>query len=185
MHSTISNTLYIVTSGTNGKVLQSIDGGSSFSDISFGLPNIGKNVIVHQGRNTDNPLYVGTILGVYYKDDTMSTWLPYDINLPNVSVTDLEINLEDSKLLAGTYGRGVWQTDIPIQVPPNDIKLVQIQDPSSTLNCNPSITPKIEINNNGSNAITTATFNYTIDSTPYNFSWTGNLAPGENTIVSL
>ena len=55
-------------------------------------------------RNTDNPLYVGTSLGVYYRDDSMSSWSPFDTNLPNVSVRDLEINLEDAKLIAATYG---------------------------------------------------------------------------------
>lgn len=43
----------------------------------------------------------------------MAQWEPFDTNLPNVSVRDLEINLIDSKLIAATYGRGIWQTDIP------------------------------------------------------------------------
>jgi hypothetical protein len=66
-------------------------------------------------QNSLNPLYVGTTLGVYYKDDSMTTWANFDDNLPNVSVTDLEINLVDSKIIAGTYGRGAWQCNIPVQ----------------------------------------------------------------------
>ena len=45
----------------------------------------------------------------------MSTWANFDDNLPNVSVNDLEINLVDNKIIAGTYGRGAWQCNIPSQ----------------------------------------------------------------------
>lgn len=115
VHSSNSNIIYITTSGTSGDAFISTDGGNSFSAIAAGLPAIGKNIIVHQGQNTLNPLYVGTTLGVFYKDDSMATWANFDDNLPNVSVTDLEINLVDYKIIAGTFGRGVWQCNIPSQ----------------------------------------------------------------------
>ena len=113
VHSTNSNIVYITTSGTSGDAFISTDGGNSFSTIAAGLPAIGKNIIVHQGQNSLNPLYVGTSLGVFYKDDSMATWANFDDNLPNVSVSDLEINLIDHKIIAATYGRGVWQCTIP------------------------------------------------------------------------
>ena len=185
VHSTNSNIVYITTSGTGGQVRKSTDGGVNFVDFSTGLPSIGKNCIVHQARNTDNPLYVGTSLGVYYRDDSMSSWAPFETNLPNVSVTDLEINVEDAKLIAGTYGRGVWQTNIPVEVPANDIKLVQIQNPTIGVSCGSSIIPQIEVNNNGSNNITSVTVNYTIDGIPNTFNWSGNIAPTSNQVIDL
>lgn len=185
VHSTVSNIVYLVTEGASGKVLKSTDGGVSFTDFSTGLPFIGKNCIVHQGRNTDNPLYVGTALGVYYRDDTMSSWSPFDTNLPNVSVTDLEINLEDAKLIAATYGRGVWQTNIPVQVPANDLKFVSIQNPGINISCGSSIMPQVEVKNNGTNSVSSVTVNYLIDTTPYNYVWNGLLAPSATTIIDL
>ena len=185
VHSTDSNIVYLVTEGASGKVLKSTDGGVSFTDFSTGLPFIGKNCIVHQGRNTDNPLYVGTALGVYYRDDTMSSWSPFDTNLPNVSVTDLEINLEDAKLIAATYGRGVWQTNIPVQVPANDLKFVSIQNPGINISCGSSIMPQVEVKNNGTNSVSSVTINYLIDTTPYNYVWNGILAPSATTIIDL
>ena len=184
-HSSNSNIVYITTSGASGGVFVSTNAGLNFNDITSGIPNIGKNVIVHQSQNTDNPLYVGTSLGVYYKDDTMSSWEPFDTNLPNVSVTDLEININDAKLIAATYGRGIWQTDIPIQVPNDDVKLVQIQSPVTGINCGNSVIPEVEIQNNGLNPITSVTFDYTIDSTPYTYTWNGNLASSATTVVTL
>ena len=56
--------------------------------------------------NSLNPLYLGTSLGVYYRDDSMTQWEAFDTNLPNVSVTDLEINLEEGKIVAATSALG-------------------------------------------------------------------------------
>ncbi len=185
VHSSDSNIVYIVTNGINGQVRRSIDGGITFTNISTGLPSIGKNTIVHQGRNTNNPLYVGTSLGVYYIDDTMTSWQPFNVNLPNVAVTDLEINLEDNKLIAATYGRGIWQTDIPVQIPPNDIKFEQVITPNNDIYCNGQIIPQINVKNNGSNTITQITINYSIDGNSNTFQWNGSLASQTSAIIDL
>lgn len=184
VNSNDNNIVYLTTRSTTGQVLKSTNGGSSFTNITTGIPNIGKNVIAHQGQHPDNPLYVGTSLGVYYIDDTMSSWQAFDTNLPNVSVTDLEINLNDNKLVASTYGRGIWQTDIPIQLASNDVKLKAINNPSATVSCG-TVIPEIEIENNGLNTITSVQIDYEVDGTPYNTSWTGSLTSGATTLVSL
>jgi hypothetical protein len=185
VHSSDSSIVYLTTSGVGGQVLKSTNGGTTFTNFSTGLPSIGKNIIVHQGRNTDNPLYLGTTLGVFYRDDSMTSWQPFDINLPNVSVTDLEVNLEDAKLVAATYGRGIWQTDIPVQIPTDDVKFVSIQSPGIDINCGATITPQVEVKNAGTNAITAVTFNYTIDGTPFNYVWNGSIASNANATVAL
>ena len=137
------------------------------------MPSIGKNCIVHQGRNTDNPLYLGTTLGVYYRDDSMAQWEPFDTNLPNVSVRDLEINLEDAKLIAATYGRGVWETPIPVQLANVDVKFIAIQNPGININCNDNVVPQIQVKNNGLTTLNTISVDYTIDATPYTYNWSG------------
>jgi hypothetical protein len=187
VHSSNSNIIYITTQGTNGQAMKSVDGGNNFTSINTGLPNIGKNIIVHQGQNSLNPLFVGTSLGVYYRDDSMSQWEPFDINLPNVSVTDLDINLEDKKITAATYGRGVWQADIEVEVPTNDVKLSEILSPNSTnINCSVnSVTPEVVIKNKGSNVINSVDFSYSINTDNYNYNWTGVLNPNQTTTVTL
>jgi len=185
VHSSDSNFIYLTTGGASGEVLKSIDGGATFIDISNGVPNIGKNVIIHQDRNLDNPLYLGTSLGVYYRDDSMTSWQPFDVNLPNVSVTDLEINLDDAKLIAATFGRGIWQTDIPVQLPSDDIKFLSIKNPTADINCGSTVTPKVEVKNNGLNTISLITFNYTIDGTSSSFVWNGSLASSLITEINL
>ena len=182
-----SSIVYITTAGTTGNAFKSTNGGTTFTAIATGLPAVGKNIIVHQGRHTLNPLYVGTTLGVYYIDDSMTTWAPFETNLPNTSVADLEINLDDSKIIAGTYGRGVWQCDIPVQVPSNDVKFIGIQSPTGTIACGGLISPQITVKNNGSAAIASVSIVYNYDGTPQNFTWNGQggLAPGATQIIDL
>lgn len=111
VHNDNSNIIYISTSGfaangvSNG-VFKSTNQGSSFSNITGNLPSEAKNVVRHQ-KGTET-IYVGTYLGVYYKQGN-NNWENYSDNLPNVSVRDLEVNYTDQVLLAGTYGRGVWK----------------------------------------------------------------------------
>lgn len=105
--------VFITRSGyTSGqKVYESFDGGSSWSNISLNLPNIPANCIVPELGKAEG-LYVGTDLGVFYKDVNKDAWEPFNAGLPNVVVNDLEINYVDRKLKAGTYGRGVWLTPL-------------------------------------------------------------------------
>lgn len=185
VHSSNSNIVYITNSGSAGDVLQSTNGGTTFTAFSAGLPAIAKNVVRHQGRNSLNPLFLGTTLGVYYRDDSMSQWQPFENNLPNVSVTDLEINIEESILVAATYGRGIWQTSIPFQVPAIDLKLISIQNPTQNINCGGSISPVITVKNNGLNPITTVNLTYNYNGSPQNFTWSGNIASGATQNINI
>jgi len=185
IHYSNTNIIYITTSGTSGSALKSIDGGITFTSIASGLPAISKNCIVHQGRNSTNPLFVGTALGVYYFDDTMSTWQAFDTNLPNVSITDLEINLEDAKIIAATYGRGIWQTDIPVEIPALDLKFVSITNPSININCNATVSPQIVVKNGGQNTISSVSISYLLDNVPNTLTWTGTIVPGANQTIDI
>jgi len=103
--------LWITLSGysSGNKIYYSSNGGQSWENFSDGLPNVPANCIVYQ-KNTNKALYVGTDIGVYYRDATMSEWADYSDNLPNVIVNDLAIHYATGKLRAGTYGRGLWET---------------------------------------------------------------------------
>ena len=104
-------TVYATVSGytAGNKVYKSTDGGANWTNISTGLPNIVMNeVIVHQ-TDADHKLFVGTELGVYYRDNSMSSWQKLGTGLPNVPVRDLKINYSTNELYIGTFGRGMWK----------------------------------------------------------------------------
>lgn len=101
------------SSGTSDRVFYTNNAGSSFSNITGNLSGTGIRCIIHQA-NSHDALFVGTENSVFYKDTTMADWIPYMNGLPNVIVQHLEINPTNNMLRAGTYGRGVWETPIPI-----------------------------------------------------------------------
>ncbi len=174
IHNSDSNYVWITTSGENGKIYQSVDSGVSWTDITSNLPSESKNVVRHQNYHPNNPIYVGTSLGVYYKDDTSTDWEVFSTNLPNVSITDIEINENDGIITASTYGRGIWQSNMPIILVDDDIKLIDIINPTSSVNCG-AVTPIIEVKNNGINTITSISISYTIDEVDYTKTWNGSL----------
>ena len=95
------------------KIWETTDGGSNWSNYSTGLPNLPVNCIVYQ-NNTNNALYVGTDVGVYFICDSLASWQPFFFDLPNVDVEELEIAYSINKIRAATNGRGVWESNLAI-----------------------------------------------------------------------
>lgn len=194
VHQTDPNIVWVTTSGGGKGVFKSINAltASTFTNITTNLPTTGVgeffNDIVHQGNHTDNPIFLATGLGVYRLDDTSTNWEPFFANLPNTNVRDLEISLGDESLTAATYGRGVWKSSIPIQMTPNDIKLLSINNPVNTgvINCNTNVLPDITVKNNGLNTINTIDVNYTVDGGALQtYNWIGTLASTLSTTITL
>lgn len=96
---------------SNEKVFETRDGGQSWSNLSSGLPNVPVNCVTIED-NSEHSIYIGTDIGVFYRDDLSSGWTRFNADLPNVIVNDLEINYINRKLRAATYGRGVWETPL-------------------------------------------------------------------------
>ncbi len=84
---------------------------SAWTNLTGDLPNVPVNSIVYQDSTNDR-LYIGTDVGVYYSEQGSGIWTKYGSGMPNIIVEDLEIHKNDKKLFAGTYSRGVWVTDL-------------------------------------------------------------------------
>ncbi|MFN3916650.1 MAG: T9SS type A sorting domain-containing protein [Flavobacteriales bacterium] len=95
------------------KVWYSEDAGDSWhnADPNESLYNLPVNDIVYQEGSNDR-LFIATDAGVYYKDNSMTCWERYG-DIPNVRVVKMKINPCSNKLVAATFGRGVWQADLP------------------------------------------------------------------------
>jgi xyloglucan-specific exo-beta-1,4-glucanase len=107
------STLYCTVTGytAGSKVFKSLNNGETWTNISSGLPNIVmKEVVMYQNQSSEI-LFVATELGVYFKNGTQD-WAKLGESLPNVIVSDIDINYTEKKLVAATYGRGLWHTDI-------------------------------------------------------------------------
>ena len=109
VHPTDPTRVAIATTGAN-KVYVSTDSGATWSSYLYDLPGFSALALVWD-NNGKNGLYLGMNYGVYYIDNTTPTnWLPFSNNLPNVQISEFEINTANNKIYAGTYGRGVWKS---------------------------------------------------------------------------
>jgi len=112
-----ANEIYLTYSGFTGgqKVYRSLSGGNagSWENITGSLPNVPVNCIVYHDDNSGlDRLYIGTDIGVFYRDNDLGDWIYFSNFLPTVSVSDLYINPANNTIAAGTYGRGLWRSDL-------------------------------------------------------------------------
>lgn len=115
-------TAWVTLGGYNiNGVFQTTNGGLTWFNISDGLPEIPMYTIVQNKQIAENHLYVGSEVGIYFKKGT-DDWVLYNTNLPNVRIGEIEIAYKDnphnSKLIAATYGRGLWESPIYINLDP-------------------------------------------------------------------
>jgi PKD repeat protein/photosystem II stability/assembly factor-like uncharacterized protein len=106
-------------------VYKSENRGQSWTDITGTLPAVSKNDIAFY-INSQEGLYVGTDVGIYYRDAFMDDWLLFGNGFPaSARVTELEIYYEAGDpsgdvIRAATYGRGLWSSDMYRAAPTAD-----------------------------------------------------------------
>lgn len=90
------------------KVFRSPDAGDSWTNITGSLPNVPANCIQYYSGGQ----YIGTDIGVFYRKDSWNDWIYFSNSMPAVNVSDLYINTTSDKIIAGTFGRGLWSSDL-------------------------------------------------------------------------
>lgn len=115
-----AGTAYVAKSGYrqddfNPYVFRTRDFGKTWEKISGGLPDAPVSAL-HEDRINPDLLFIGNDLGVYFSLDGGKTWLPLKNNMPTLPVRDLLVHPREQDLVVGSYGRGVWVTQIsPLQ----------------------------------------------------------------------
>ena len=119
VHPQNSAEVWVTFSGYNDgfKVYRSTNGGDSWSNVTGSLPNLPVHTIIleAQPNATTYQAYIGTDIGVFYRSNNSGDWVFFSNFLPRVMVTDLEIT--GNYLYAGTYGRGIWRSDLQSACP--------------------------------------------------------------------
>jgi photosystem II stability/assembly factor-like uncharacterized protein len=118
------NTIWVSLSGYDSHgVYKSTDGGQSWTNISYGLPNVPVHSVIQNKLVTDSEeLYVGTATGVFVKVKETTAWILFNNQLPFGPVHEVEIYYDgnNSKIVAGTWGRGIWESDLYSYEPNTD-----------------------------------------------------------------
>lgn len=113
--SLVSDTnVVFITAGS--KVYRSGDQGATWVNETLNLPNINIIKIYADPHATDESVYICNAYGVWYKNNTMSSWISYNEGLPAIAnITDFmfyDDGPQNSVLRVATYGRGVWETPL-------------------------------------------------------------------------
>jgi len=104
-----TNQVYISYSGfTANKVLGYNLATKVVDTLNDGIPNV--PVFCMAIDRINHTKYIGTSLGIWYRQTSMTSWLPFNTGLPIVEVYDLKLNYNTDELWAATFGRGVWKS---------------------------------------------------------------------------
>jgi hypothetical protein len=93
-------------------VWRTTDGGATWTNISFDLPDIPTLAVVLEPGSRD--IDIGTDLGVFTLRNGATSWTPVLNGLPNVAVYDLVFDAPRSRLIAATHGRGMFSLDVTV-----------------------------------------------------------------------
>jgi photosystem II stability/assembly factor-like uncharacterized protein len=104
------------TPSRSGHVYKTTDGGRTWRNVSFDLPDSPVNSIVLDPAYA-NTLYAGTDVGAFVTHDGGVHWAPLGSGMPNVSVWQLNLDASHRVLAAGTHGRGAFRTYDTTAVP--------------------------------------------------------------------
>jgi hypothetical protein len=126
-HDPTGNTVYATVEGMKTPleevevVYRSTNGGASWNAISANLPSAPANSLAVDPQNA-NAVYIATDQGVYFTSSVASCgqslsncWSTFGSGLPGapvVAVAASQPGVSPQVLVAGTYGRGIWQSPL-------------------------------------------------------------------------
>ncbi len=147
------NILVIGVAGftSNAKVFYSNNGGGSWTNYSFNLPNV---PVFSVKLDQNGGIYAGTAIGVFYKASNLNYWQQFSNGLPPVPVSEIELwpvpfpmsGIQPDnppatpEVWISTFGRGIWYTQQYQNTCPNthsltgDIKGVLLSQANLTIN---------------------------------------------------
>jgi photosystem II stability/assembly factor-like uncharacterized protein len=79
------------------------------TDGKNGIPADWPTRVVREDPQREGLLYAGTEFGMFISFDNGGHWQPFQLNLPNVPVTDIKVHHKD--LVVSTQGRSFWILD--------------------------------------------------------------------------
>ena len=85
------------------------DYGATWRNLTKGIDRGHFTRVIRADRNTPGLLYAGTEFGLYVSTNDGANWRSFQLNLPEVPITDLA--LKDNDLIVATQGRSFWLLD--------------------------------------------------------------------------
>jgi photosystem II stability/assembly factor-like uncharacterized protein len=99
------------------------DSGKSWTKIVNGIPDNDFTRAIRPDPNQKGLLFAGTESRLYISYDEGNNWLPFQLNLPSVPVTDIAFQKQQDAMVLSTQGRGFYVMD--------DMPLVRALNPAN------------------------------------------------------
>ena len=95
-----------------GHVWKTIDGGTSWTNITGNLPDAPTTGLVTYPISGGSALVVGTDVGAFLSTNSGTTWTALQNGLPRVGIDQIFADKALTTLFVATHGRGVWKMPI-------------------------------------------------------------------------
>ena len=119
------------------------------TDGKNGIPADWPTRVVREDPDREGLLYAGTEFGMFISFDNGSNWQSFQLNLPNVPVSDIKVFHND--LIVSTQGRAIWILDnvtslhqLAVSSNTSDIKLFRPRNGYRTRTAAANLGPMIE-----------------------------------------
>ncbi len=99
--------------GAGGNVYSVNTLSKEWTNMSDGLPSYIDIKHLEILPGTSDVLFAGTNLGLFLYLEQDREWKKIAGNLPNTIVTDIHIDVYNSRIAVSTFGRGIWEADLP------------------------------------------------------------------------
>ncbi len=160
-------------------IYETSDAGATWTEISGSLPSTVFNDIEMDHSQTNKSLYLATDVAVHYYNTTLGDWIPYNNNLPSVSVSDIEILSNFDAIRISTYGRGIYASRLYDKIiHKSDAQAISAGFGVDTI-CAPQDLPLVvEFKNRAWDTINSITYDVLVDDVSLVTSvWNGELLP--------
>jgi photosystem II stability/assembly factor-like uncharacterized protein len=87
--------------------------GVQWTNYGQGIPNDEYVYSMILDYQSNDGIYLSTDKGVYYRDASMNNgWTPFRNNMPMIFSKQMEINYTENTVRAGTFGQGIWKSNL-------------------------------------------------------------------------
>ncbi|MEZ5046949.1 MAG: hypothetical protein R2831_08150 [Chitinophagaceae bacterium] len=102
------------------RIIYSSDGGKTWTNQSAGLSPFAIADIKYI-EGSSGSLLAASPMGIFFKENEFTPWVLWGNNLPKSIITEIDINYCRGKIIVSSYGRGLWESDLPLIKKPKQI----------------------------------------------------------------
>ena len=174
------NSAYVTLSGyrfssNTGSVYKTNDQGATWTDITNNLIVLPVSDLL---KTPNGNLYLANDIGVFYSENDGNTWNILGTDLPNLIIMDLDYHAGENKLVAATYGRGMFTVSLDFTSPVTELPDVALKTKIYPNPFTDQTTVALTIKQSGQYAIQLTDVNGRLLKTMFS----GALSKGEQTI---